>query len=162
MATLFTSKDKKALAFLLSIVIFATMLSACGSPSAAENPSSTTVAPSVDSGFVNETPTAEINSNNNTSGSVAVSFSNDVLPLLQDRCVSCHGGEKTSRGLKLTSYENVMAGSNNGAMVIAGDLENSKLFQLVEAGKMPKRGGKLTDAQIEILKQWILAGAQNN
>lgn len=100
-----------------------------------------------------------------SSGSVAavdVSFSKDILPLFQEHCVNCHGGEKTSRGLKLTSFDNAMAGSNNGAMIIAGDPDKSKLFQLVQQGKMPKRGGKLSAAQVEILKEWIKAGAQNN
>jgi hypothetical protein len=92
----------------------------------------------------------------------AVSFSNDVLPILQVKCVGCHGGEKTSRGLKLNSFDNLVAGSNNGAVVIAGDPDNSKMLQLIIQGKMPKRGGKLSSAQVEIFKEWIKAGALNN
>jgi len=35
---------------------------------------------------------------------VTVSFTNDVLPILQSRCVNCHGGDRTEEGLVLKTY----------------------------------------------------------
>ncbi len=92
----------------------------------------------------------------------AVSFSKDVLPILESRCVSCHGGERTSKGLDLKSYDSLMAGSQNGAVVVAGDAGNSSFVKLIQDGKMPKRGPKLLPEQLQMLIDWVNTGAQNN
>jgi len=92
----------------------------------------------------------------------AVSFSADVLPILQDRCVRCHGGQKTEEGLDLTSFASLMAGSSNGEVIASGDAENSFLIQQVVEGEMPKRGNPLTAEQIQILTDWVNAGAEDN
>jgi uncharacterized membrane protein len=91
-----------------------------------------------------------------------VSFANDILPLVQGRCVNCHGGQQTSKGLSLKTYDSFMAGSQNGPVLTAGDAANSLVVQLVTAGKMPKRGTKLTPAEVQMLTNWINAGAKNN
>ena len=91
-----------------------------------------------------------------------VSFSNDIVPMFESRCIKCHGGLKTEEGFDMSTYELLMAGSDNGDMVFAGDAENSPLAQLSVEGKMPKRGPKLTPAQIQLLIDWINVGAPNN
>jgi uncharacterized membrane protein len=91
-----------------------------------------------------------------------VSFAKDILPLLQNRCVNCHGGERTSKGLSLNSFDAVMAGSENGPVVTAGDAANSSLVQMVASGKMPKRGPQLTPAEVQLITDWINQGAKNN
>jgi uncharacterized membrane protein len=91
-----------------------------------------------------------------------VSFANDILPILQNRCFNCHGGEETKEGLNLGSYATLMAGSDNGPVVVAGDAANSLLAQQLLNGKMPKRGPKLTPTQIQLIIDWINAGALNN
>jgi len=91
-----------------------------------------------------------------------VSFLADILPIMESSCVSCHGGKRTEKGLDLSSYEAVMNGSEKGAVVIAGDADNSSLAELVANGKMPKRGSKLTPEQIAWIIAWINAGAPNN
>ncbi len=93
---------------------------------------------------------------------VEVSFSKDIMPLFESRCTKCHGGLKTEEGLDLTTYEMLMAGSENGSILFVGDAENSLLVQLSVEGKMPKRGPKLTPSQIQLLINWINAGAPNN
>jgi uncharacterized membrane protein len=91
-----------------------------------------------------------------------VSFSKDILPILETACVSCHGGEKTSKGLDLKSYASLMTGSQNGAVILAGNATGSKLVSMVQSGKMPKRGTKLTAEEIQLLLDWVNAGATNN
>lgn len=91
-----------------------------------------------------------------------VSFSKDIMPIFQNTCVNCHGGEKTSKGLDMKTFASLMAGSQNGAILVPGDAANSKIIQSVESGKMPKRGPKLTQDQIQLLVDWINSGAQNN
>lgn len=91
-----------------------------------------------------------------------VSFSADVLPILQKSCVNCHGGQRTSADLDLRTFAALMNGSEDGPVVIPGDAANSLLVTLSESGKMPKRGAKLTPEQIQVLKDWVNAGAPNN
>jgi Planctomycete cytochrome C len=91
-----------------------------------------------------------------------VSFSKDIMPILQTSCVKCHGGEKTNRGLDLTTYDKLMAGSVRGAVVTPGDAEGSPLYQMIQQGKMPKQGSKLTADQMDLIKGWIADGAHNN
>ena len=91
-----------------------------------------------------------------------VSFSKDVFPILDSRCIKCHGGEREEEGLILLTYEDVMAGSDNGLVVVSGDIEGSLLVELVVSKEMPKRGPKLTPVQIQVITDWVAAGAQNN
>jgi mono/diheme cytochrome c family protein len=91
-----------------------------------------------------------------------VSFANDVMPILSGSCTECHGGNQTKAGLDLTKYEGLMAGSFNGVVVVPGNSADSLLVQLVAEGKMPKRGPKLSAEQVQIISDWIAAGALNN
>lgn len=92
----------------------------------------------------------------------AVSFANDVAPIFSASCVNCHGGDQTKAGLDLKTYASLMAGSMNGAVVFPGSPSQSVLVQLAEEGKMPKRGDKLTAEQVQIISDWVAAGAPNN
>lgn len=91
-----------------------------------------------------------------------VSFASDIMPILQSRCVNCHGGEKVSDGLDVKTYASLMSGSENGPIISAGDAENSLMAELVVSQKMPKRGPKLTPPQVQLIIDWINQGALNN
>jgi mono/diheme cytochrome c family protein len=91
-----------------------------------------------------------------------ISFATDVLPIIESRCVNCHGGKRVEEGLYLRTYDEILAGSDHGAVVIPGDVEGSLLVELVANQEMPKRGPKLTPAQIQIISDWVAAGAANN
>ena len=92
----------------------------------------------------------------------SVSFAKDVKPILQQNCVKCHGGDKTEVSLVLKDYAGVMAGSENGPVVVPGKADQSDFVKLVAQGKMPKRANRLPDAQVKILTDWVNAGAPNN
>jgi mono/diheme cytochrome c family protein len=94
--------------------------------------------------------------------STEVSYAKDVRPILESRCASCHMGEFVSEGLDMNTYESLMEGSQNGPVIDPGDAKHSLLIKKVTEGEMPKRGPKLTPAQIQILTDWINAGAPNN
>jgi hypothetical protein len=55
-----------------------------------------------------------------------------------------------------------MQGSNNGSVIVPGDVAKSFLIEQVVKGKMPKRGPKLLPAQIRAISEWVAAGAPNN
>jgi hypothetical protein len=110
-------------------------------------------------------PTAETIEAGDTGG---VSFKNDVFPILERRCVKCHGGinddgeERIEEGLKLTSYDDLIAGSYNGPVIEPGNVENSFLIEQIVKGKMPKKEPRLLPKEIELLTEWVRAGAPDN
>jgi len=81
-----------------------------------------------------------------------------VGPLFETKCSACHG-DLESGGLNLLTYETLMKGGNNGPVIMTGDPENSVLFQVQSTGK---HFAKLTPEELEIVKQWINAGAPEN
>jgi mono/diheme cytochrome c family protein len=91
-----------------------------------------------------------------------VSFSTDILPIFESRCIGCHGGERTQEGLDLKTHASLMAGSTNGFVVTPGDATNSLLVELVATQKMPKRGPKLTPPQVQLITDWVNQGAPDN
>jgi mono/diheme cytochrome c family protein len=99
-------------------------------------------------------PTAE--------SAAALSFSADIFPIFQSRCINCHGGERIEGDLVILTYEDLMAGGKDGQVVVPGDAGNSLLVELVTNLKMPKRGPKLTPVQIQAITDWVNQGALNN
>lgn len=91
-----------------------------------------------------------------------VSFASEVLPIIESRCVNCHGGERIEEGLLLRTYEEILAGSENGAVIVPGDAASSLLVELVATQEMPKRGPKLTPPQVQLITDWVNNGAPNN
>lgn len=91
-----------------------------------------------------------------------VSYAKDVQPILESRCGKCHMGEFVSEGLHMDTYESLMEGSDHGPVIVPSDAGKSLLIQKLVKGEMPKRGPKLTPAQIQIITDWIEAGALNN
>jgi mono/diheme cytochrome c family protein len=92
-------------------------------------------------------------------GESTVSFSQDILPLLQQNCSGCHGG---IAGMWLTDYDRVRLPSINGATIYPGDPDRSPLYFYVQQGLMPANSDPLSSDQIALIRQWILEGAFNN
>ena len=92
----------------------------------------------------------------------AVSFANNVMPIFENSCIKCHGGDQTKEGLDMKTYESLMAGSFNGSVLEAGNADGSYLVEQLINGEMPKRGDKLSESEIQIIIDWINAGALNN
>lgn len=157
--------------FPVLVLAIALLLAACGASapvtSEAAAPAATTV-PATQAPVVAPTqessPVAAPEATPTTAASASgeVSFSRDVLPVLESRCINCHGGQRTSEGLDMKTYAALMAGSQNGPVVTPGDASNSSFVTLSAEGKMPKRGPKLTPSEIQLLTDWVNAGAPNN
>ena len=92
-------------------------------------------------------------------------FATKVYPILDARCVECHGASKTEGGLRLDAYEYLMAGGQDGAVIQAGRPEASLLLQRVtlpatDKKFMPAEGKPaLTGEEIGAIRAWIAAGA---
>ena len=107
-------------------------------------------------------PTVEAEPTSEPPAAGSVSFAKNVQPILDGSCTSCHGTGRAGGGLDLATYEGVLAGGNSGPSVLPSDPGGSLLVQVVETGRMPKAGTKLSADQIKILSDWISQGAQNN
>jgi cytochrome c5 len=86
---------------------------------------------------------------------VTSTFSENVQPLLNNRCNSCHGGSSPSAGINLTSYTEVMKYVNNGSLM--GSVNHTSGFSA-----MPKNSGKMSSCEIGTIQSWIDSGALNN
>ena len=101
---------------------------------------------------------------------VPQSFSEDILPILKGRCVSCHqpgGAGYEKSGFDLTTYEGLMKGTKFGAMVIARDPESSNLMWLLDwraspEVRMPHGKKKLSICDRNAIRAWIREGAKDN
>jgi hypothetical protein len=82
-----------------------------------------------------------------------------ALAILQARCVKCHGADKPKAKLDLASLEGISRGSRRGAVVSAGKLGESLLWQMVQENRMPPKQ-PLPDAERLVLRRWIEEGAQ--
>ena len=88
-------------------------------------------------------------------------FENKVRPILATHCTGCHGPEKQKGGLRLDSKEAFRKGGDTGAIVHPTDPAKSLLVQVVRYDgdiKMPPKG-KLADADIATLIEWVKGGA---
>lgn len=99
---------------------------------------------------------------------ISASFSCDLLvPIYQALvCTQCHHkGADRKAGLDLSSYEGIMAGSNNGPVVIPGDPENSVIVKITDPPRNHASdvGGKpFNDDMRAKQRAWIAEGALNN
>src|SRR5690606_17550785 len=61
----------------------------------------------------------------------------DVLPILQARCVVCHGRGEQRGGLDLRTQESRLQGGDSGPAIVLGKPDESLLIHKVEVGLMP-------------------------
>ena len=105
-------------------------------------------------------------------GRKPVSFHDNIQPILNSRCLKCHGIDKAAGHILLTSYDNVMnsrATKWKKPIVVAGNPSESWLYLRTGTTqphfRMPPDTltiTPLTEKEIELIGRWILQGAKNN
>ncbi|MGV3587490.1 MAG: DUF1553 domain-containing protein [Adhaeribacter sp.] len=95
----------------------------------------------------------------------SVDFNADVRPILNTKCISCHGGVKEKSGFSLFSRADALRKNNSGKpAIIPGDPENSEFIRRLMSKdpeeRMPYHAEPLPQAEIDVLKQWIKEGAE--
>ncbi|MFQ5569765.1 MAG: beta-propeller fold lactonase family protein [Rhodothermales bacterium] len=88
-----------------------------------------------------------------------ITFSEHVLPLLQHKFAPLLERES---GLRLDSWESLIAGSDYGEVVIPFDADNSLLIELATKLDPPHPANTLTPAEIDLVRRWINEGARND
>ena len=87
-----------------------------------------------------------------------------VQPILEARCLKCHGSdlEKLKSGLSLASRTGLLQGGARGPAIDTSTPQRSNLLIAIgyedDQLQMPP-DGRLTDDQLEVLREWVLQGA---
>ena len=88
-------------------------------------------------------------------------FQDDVLPLFEESCNSCHNPDKAKGGLDLTSMNGILAGGSSGESAVPGDSGDSLIYLLaarIEEPHMPPKGDTIPKANLDLIKLWIDQG----
>jgi len=98
----------------------------------------------------------------------AIDFSRDIQPILSDKCYFCHGPDAKERkgDLRLDVEKEAKAVKDGVTAILPGKSHESSLIERIfssdpdEVMPTPKSNRTLTDAQKQLLKQWIDEGAK--
>lgn len=77
--------------------------------------------------------------------------------MFEGRCDFCHSGPQAEADLDMSSYEGLMAGGQNGPVVVPGDPEASEL--IARQSGPTEHFGQVLDDELEALREWIANGA---
>lgn len=97
------------------------------------------------------------------SAKAAVDFNQEIKPLLEVHCVSCHSGKKPKGKFDLSTKE---AAFSDAEIINAGNPAESVFVELCELGEgdddvmPPVKDGLLNPAQLKLIRQWIQEGAE--
>jgi formylglycine-generating enzyme required for sulfatase activity/mono/diheme cytochrome c family protein len=93
-----------------------------------------------------------------------IDFRQDVKPILESACLSCHGPEKPKGNFRLDSHSGALKGGDNGVALVPGNPEKSPLYKSTilppkDENIMPPKGNPLSKEQAAVLRAWIEQGA---
>ena len=101
----------------------------------------------------------------NSAHAAPVSFTRDIAPILNDKCLTCHEPKKAKGRYRVDTFEQLLKpGESKEKPVTAGKPDTSAVFtRLVtkdEDDRMPQKDDALPQAQIDLFKRWINEGAK--
>ncbi|MEO1012097.1 MAG: PSD1 and planctomycete cytochrome C domain-containing protein [Bacteroidota bacterium] len=93
-----------------------------------------------------------------------VDFSTQIKPILNDKCITCHGGVKKNGGFSLLFKEEAFAVTESGKpAIIPGNASGSEFIKRLHEEdpelRMPYEKPKLSDEEIDLLTRWVDQGA---
>ncbi|MGI9541699.1 MAG: c-type cytochrome domain-containing protein [Cyclobacteriaceae bacterium] len=96
-------------------------------------------------------------------------FQDLILPVLEDKCQSCHNQYKVKGGLKMTSYAELQkGGKSEKPLLVASDSSESELYHRItlpeddEDRMPPKEKPSLIADEIALIEWWIRSGAKQD
>jgi mono/diheme cytochrome c family protein len=91
-------------------------------------------------------------------------LANEVLPVIADRCLQCHGAKRQKGGLRLDSKQAATIGGESGLIWHPGRADESEIVRRIESDdlelRMPPKGEALSTKQINAIVRWIDEGAR--
>ena len=97
-----------------------------------------------------------------------VSYLNEVLDLLDARCLGCHNTAISENGLNIEEIAGMIAGGDAGPALVPGKADESLLYLLAAHRAepyMPPAGedlGAMTPEELGLLRRWINEGARDD
>jgi len=109
--------------------------------------------------------TACISNDKNVIAKGKIEFNRDVRPILNNKCLACHGGVKESGGLSFILREKAVKKIKSGKFaIIPGDADHSEIMARITSDdpefRMPMDKEPLSKAEIKIIEKWINQGAE--
>lgn len=103
----------------------------------------------------------------NYAGINEIIYSQHIQPIFNQKCMSsgCHNSVDRAEDLQLTSWEELIKGSESGADIISGSSEHSPLVEHLRGEftpRMPLNREPLPDKMIAFIARWIDEGAKND
>lgn len=97
--------------------------------------------------------------------SAPVDFNAEIRPILNDRCITCHGGVRQAGGFSVLFREEALDTTEAGVYaIVPGDPDASELLRRVTHPdadeRMPPEGPPLADDEVAALRRWIEQGAE--
>jgi len=95
----------------------------------------------------------------------AVSYKQDVAPVLLAACYSCHGGGEVEEGLNMKTFTTLLVGGRSGPVILPGKGSDSLLVKKlkgkgIDGQRMPLNKTPLADDVIAMIQRWIDEGAR--
>jgi hypothetical protein len=93
-----------------------------------------------------------------------IDFNTEVKPILNSKCISCHGGVKRQAGFSVLFRSEALANTESGKpAIVPGHPESSEFIRRLTLNdpeeRMPYKHEPLSEKEISILRQWIKQGA---
>lgn len=94
----------------------------------------------------------------------AIDFKSDILPIVETRCVSCHGPDQQKGEFRMDSKEAFEKGGAFGVNHIPGNPLESEIYKRIllpddHDERMPAKGDPLSHAEIVLFRIWLAQGA---
>lgn len=107
--------------------------------------------------------TADAKVQNLAADTSSVDFVKDIQPIFKASCYQCHSGDKPRGQLRLDSKAMALKGGISGQVIVPGHGADSRLVHRImghgDEPRMPFKSEPLSAQQINLIKQWIDAGA---
>ena len=94
-----------------------------------------------------------------------VDFNTQVKPIINKKCISCHGGVKKTAGFSFLFKEEALGNTDEGSpAIIPGNAKKSRLIQRLHETdlelRMPFEKPALSEEEITLLTKWVNQGAK--
>ncbi len=94
-----------------------------------------------------------------------VSYNQHIRPIINTKCITCHGGVKKSAELSFLFREEALDTAESGVpAIIPGDAKNSEMYKRIinhdPEFRMPLEAAPLSEKEIDLIGRWIDQGAE--
>ena len=98
-------------------------------------------------------------------GGEKIDYNTQVKPILNKKCITCHGGVKAKGGFSLMTREDALMPAKSGkSAIVPGKPRSSEMYKRLinhnEEERMPYKKQPLSENEISIIFNWIDQGAE--